>query len=186
VIGAAVQLVAGFLAHATFGINAIAATLPHHAFTAPGDPMIENDAAPSVAIYNDARCATLDLDGGYAPPEFPAVIVLRETRELEGSAKPDRSRAPTPREIGLVIAYVTDPGADKLAAQAACETILRAAELSLRRYESQGNAQGYRELNGIRVMDVTRWKRVEESAALDRVKFWGWLEVELKVVDTIA
>jgi hypothetical protein len=186
VIGAAVQLVAGFLAHATFGINPIAATFPHHAFTAPGDPTVDTDAPPAVAIYNDARCATLNLEGGYAPPEFPAVIVLRETRELEGSAKLDRSRAPAPRQIGIVIAYVSDTSADAIAAQAACETILRAAELSLRRYESQGNSDGYRELNGIRVMEVTRWKRVEESAALDRVKFWGWLEVELKVVDTIA
>jgi len=186
VIGAAVQLVAGFLAHATFGINAIAATLPHHAFSAPGDATVENDAPPVVSIYNDATHPKLNLDSGYDPDDFPAVLVLRETRELEGSAKMDRSRAPVPRQLGIVIAFVTDTGADPITAQRACEAILRAAELSLARYQSQGNAQGYRELNGIRVMDVTRWKRVEESAALDRVKFWGWLDVELTVVDTIA
>jgi hypothetical protein len=186
VIGATVQLVAGFLAHATFGVNAMASTLPHRAFSAPGDPTIDTHAPPAVAIYNDAECATLNLESGYTPPEFPAVIVLRDTRELDGSAKLDRGRAPTPRQICIVVAYVTDTNADTIAAQAACESILRAAELSLKRYESQGNADGYRELNGIRVMEVTRWRRVEESAALDRVKFWGWLDVELKVVDTIS
>ena len=184
-IGASVQLIAGFLAHATFGINALAADLPRTVFAAPGHLGVELDAPPTVPIYNDAQHKGLTLEGGYKPESLPAILVLRETREVDGGPW-ENPRTPTPRQIGLNIVYATDDKADALTAQAECETLLRAAERSLRRYKNQTNAEGYRELNGIRVMDVTKWKRIEETAALDVVRFWGWLEVELKVVDTIA
>lgn len=185
-IGTAVQLLAGFLAHSTLGVNAMAAGLPRFAFTAPGDTPIERDAPPTVSIYNDVDHKGLTFENGYQPPGFPALLVLRDTREVAGPTKPETPRTPAPRTVGLVLAYVTDDKADQRTAQAACEMILRAAERSLRRYKQQGNAEGYRELNGIRVLDVPRWTRVEETAALDAVRFWGWIDVDLTVVDGIA
>lgn len=186
-IGTAVQLLAAFLAHQTFGINAMAANLPHFAFTAPGDTPIERDDPPMVTIYNDVDHDGLTFERGYRPPDFPAFLVLRDTREIEGSTSlREARRDPSPRTIALSLAYVTDDKADPRTAQAACEILLRAAECSLRRYKNQTNSDGYRELNGIHVMDVMRWKRIEETAALDVTRFWGWLDVDLQVIDSIA
>lgn len=185
-IGTTVLLVAKFMAHARFGINALAQSAPRYAFSLPGDPLVEMDQPPTVAIYNDVEHKGITFDGGFTPPEYPAILVFRETRELENAGKPESSRAPEPKQVGLIIAYVTDDKADQLTAQRNAEALLRGAERSLRRYKNQANSDGYRSMNGIQVMDVTRWKRVEETAALDVTKFWGWLEVEVKVVDTVS
>jgi len=184
-IGTTVLLVARFMAHATFGINALTQSLPRYAFTLPGDPLVQLDAPPTVAIYNDVEHKDITFDGGFTPPEYPAILVFRESRELETGAKVENARAPEPKLVGLIIAYVTNDKADQLTAQRNAEALLRGAERSLRRYKSQASSEGYRSMNGIHVMDVTRWKRIEETGALDVTKFWGWLEVELKVVDSV-
>ncbi len=185
-IGTTVLLVARFMAHATFGINPLAQLLPRYAFSLPGDTPVQLDAPPTVAIYNDVEHKAITFDGGFTPPEYPAILVFRESRELDNAGKPENARAPEPKTVGLIIAYVTDDKADQLTAQRAAEALLRAAEQSLRRYKSQAHSDGYRSLNGIQVMDVPRWRRVEETAALDVTKFWGWLEVDVKVVDSIT
>jgi hypothetical protein len=186
-IGTTVLLVARFMAHATRGVNAMASGIPNYAFAAPGDTPVARDAVPMVAVYNDVEHKGLTFEESYSPDSYPALLVLRDTRELEGSTSlRETKRDPTPRTIGVVLAYVTDEKADPRTAQNACEVLLRGAERSLRLYKGQTNADGYRELNGIHVMDIARWKRIEETAAIGGTRFWGWIEVELQVIDSIA
>jgi hypothetical protein len=177
VIREATQLLAAFLADSTYGINAMAADLPRtilgSSTTAP--------APPTVNIYNDVDDAGVAKN--LTPPEFPSMIVFGETREVSDS---NDDKAITPHPIVVAVGFVTNDSADEQTSQAACSLLLRAGRRSLRRYRQQRASANYRDLNGIRVMDVTAVRERRVTAVAETVKLWGWLEVHLTVVDGIA
>jgi len=171
-----VQLIAAFLADATYGINAMAADLPRDKIGGGSE-----DAPGTVNIYNDRDDAGVAKN--LTPPEFPSIIVFGETREVADGFD---DKPQTPHPITIAIGYVTNDGADELTSQAACAILIRAAKRSLRRYNTQTASAGYRELNGIRVMKVTKALERFVTVVAEQTKLWGWLEVHLTVVDGVA
>ena len=141
------------------------------------------DAAPgSVHVFTDVD------DKGVAktltPPESPAIIVFAETRAVELGNRRQRQRQPRP--MVLAIAYVTNDEADELAAQQQCDLFLRAGVLTLDKYNDQTASAGFRDLNGVRVLEVANVVERTVTIANETSKLWGWLEVHLSVVDGIA
>lgn len=173
----ATQLLAAFCRHETYGLVAMAATLPLNRIGGGTDP-----APGAINVYTDVD------DKGVAktlvPPESPAIVVFAETRAVEIGSRRQRQRQPRP--MVLAIAYVTDDEADELHAQQQCDLFLRAGILMLDKYNEQAASSGFRDLNGVRVLEVTNVIERSVTVANETSKMWGWLEVHLSVVDSIA
>jgi hypothetical protein len=81
----------------------------------------------------------------------------------------------------IAVAYVTDVGADAKKANSDCNYALRGATISLARYNS---LRMMRELNGIKVHEVTSIEEERVTAAVGTRKMWGFLRVRAIVGET--
>lgn len=174
-IDVAVRLIAAFLAHETYGLNAMTASLPHK--TIAGD----DEALPStVPIYNDAD------DKGVAtamtPPKLPAIVVWGDSSRHVESGKRD-----TIEDVTIAIGYLTKDSAADLVQNRTCGYLLRGAKRSLRKYEKVALSDDYRALNGIRITTVTigQEQRITMAGEGDTPVLWGWLAITARVVDGV-
>lgn len=79
-------LLADWLADATFGVNAILATVPRDG----GDPL-----PPNVTVYDevrDPRCARRIIPPEMVPPGHPAIAVYQSAEAVYPLARPQRGR----------------------------------------------------------------------------------------------
>lgn len=171
----AVRLIAAFAEDEEHGINEIAGSLPRT--TIGGTSPADDDAAPpAVTIYNDS-----DEDGDEINPDtVPAFYFW-----IDSSAPIDMRGYKTARSVTIVGAYITETGVDTLQAKRDCGYILRAGLITLDRYNNQTYSNGYRELNGIRVLNIKSVTEQRLIAAVGRRKMWGFLTISAQVVETL-
>lgn len=170
-----VQLLSAFAGDPEHGVNALAPLIPR-ATLSPG---IVGDAPPIVTICNDVdnESVARDLD----PDAVPALMFWGDSSvdvELRGYK--------TAKEVIIAAAYVTEDGADPLAASRARGLILRAGILTFNRYNSQDKSLNYRKLNGISVMQITKITEQRVTAAVGRRRMWGFLALQVIAAETLS
>ena len=170
-----VQLLSKWMKIADGGVNDYAQTIPRKNI----DILLPDDEAPPlVTVVDDVtdKGVAENLD----PSEVPALM-------LWGDSADDVSYQgyKIAKEIVIAAAFVTATDADPLASARACGYILRGARLSLGRYNSQSASKGYRELNGIKVMEIKRTTEQRITAAVGSRKMWGFLDIRAIVVETL-
>lgn len=175
VVDAVVRLVSEFLRHAEHGVNELAGSLPRT--TLGGYP--DDDAPPVVPVFNDAdeKGVAANLD----PPEVPALVVFSDS-----SASVAAGGYKIARDVMIGVGYVTEGGVDEMIAGRACGYVLRGAQLSLWRYNSQEKSAGMRELNGVKILEIKSVEEQRVTVAVGRRKLWGLLLVNLTVVDNLS
>lgn len=174
-INEAVRLLSGFCEHPAHGINEMASTLPRQAFGGQLAP----PAPPVVAIFNDVDDASVAKD--LTAPSLPAVIVWGDNStsiKLRGYK--------VARGVTIIIAFITAESEDDLVMNRACGYILRGGLLTMERYNSQEKSAGYRELDGVKILEVTNVKEQRFTTAVGVQKLWGWLQVDATVVETLS
>ena len=174
-INETVRLLTAFVQHPEHGINEMASTLPRTGLGAePPDA-----APPVVPVFSDVDTASVARD--LTAPQLPAVIVWGDS-DLKTTYKGYK----TARDIVIAFAYVTEDTVDDLVTNRECGYILRGGILTFGRYNNQKYSEGYRELNGIRVMEIRDVTEQRVTAAVGRQKMWGFLAVEVIAVETYA
>lgn len=170
-----VQLVAEFFRSAEHGVNVMAQTIPRKNI----DPLKPDDAAPPILTVvddvNDPGVAA-NLD----PAEVPCLMVWGDS-----TTQVDFKGYKLAREVVIAAAFVTTEDADPLAMEKACGYILRGGRLTMGRFDSQAIARNFRELNGIRVMQVQNVTEQRIPVAVGRRKMWGFLDIRLIVVESL-
>jgi hypothetical protein len=165
------RLVAAWLGHATHGVNAIAAQLPRAMIGGGSDP-----APPTVAIYcpAESESAAIKLEPESAPALMVAALVATDAQ-----AKGYR----VAREIPIAVFFMVDDSADTNTANRAAGYIMRAAALSMARYNSERIAGSYRALNGIKVHSVIRTTQHRATESNGRYKTPAFLEIVVAASD---
>jgi hypothetical protein len=156
------------------GVNDIAQGLPRNNLAG-----VAADAPPLVAVVNDAEDAGVMAD--LNPADVPAFMLFGDSAldtELRGykSAK----------DCVIAGAYITGDDADPTTENRNSAIILRAAKLSFARYNNQELSAGFRELNGVRAMEVKSVTEHKVPVAVGHRKIWGFLEIHLIMLDTLA
>jgi hypothetical protein len=169
-IRGAVQMVSAWLAHATHGVNAIAATIPH-----AGD-----DAPRVVEIYNTSDHPAVART--FSPDSTPALVVWCEPTALRGSVRGYRVL----RELVIGVAYVTDDEADEATSRAEGDYLMRAALLSFARFNQESIAKAYRKKNGVVIGAVGEADYAQVTGASGRFRTWAMLGCTLTVADTVG
>lgn len=172
----AVRLVSAFLLHPMHGVNVITQSLPRTTLnSAPDDP-----APPVVPVENDSDNESVAKD--LTPSAVPALVVWGDSSVSIKLSKGNLIA----REVAIAIGYVTSDTADALGAVRDCGYIMRGLILSLKRFNSQSNSAGYRELNGIKILELSEGEEQRITAAVGRFKMWGFVIVRAIVIETLA
>lgn len=143
------RMITAWLGHADYGVNTLVKTVPRNKIGSGKDPL-----PPKVEIYNDVDWDVVaDTRTLITPPTTPSLVVVSDMLVREDEPQPQKSGREVPNcQVG--IGYYAEPGYRE-AAIIAGDYTLRAVFLSLRRYHGE-QANGYRELNGIRAARITR------------------------------
>lgn len=168
-----VRLLAAFADKSDHSINKIAATLERDNLNGG------QDLAPKpVYIFTD-----IDNDPpGIDPPRVPACVFwVDSTAEIQLKGLHRIARAVT-----VVMAYVT--AEDEAPARALSDNsyVLRAGQICFKRFNSQNNSAGYRDLNGIKIHEIQGIEEQRVTAAVGRRKMWGFLTIPVIVVDSVT
>jgi hypothetical protein len=172
VLDIAVRLIAGFAAHPDYGVNVLAQALPRSTGLAtPADP-----APPLVTLYNDSDDGSIaeDLD----PDKVPALVFWGDS-----AADIEMRGYPGAKEVVIGAGFVTAENEKPFHAVRNCGYILRAARQTFTRYNSGDMSEGYKELNGIKIVKVNSVVEQRITAAVGRRKLWGLLEIRATVLD---
>lgn len=174
-INAAVRLLSGFCKHPEHGINEMASTLPRQVFGSQTPPA----APPAVQIYNDVDDKSVATD--LTAPSLPAVILWGDS-----SAPIKMHGYKIARNVIIIVAFVATESEDDLVMNSASGYILRGGLLTLGRYNNQEKSAGYRELDGIRILEISNVEEERVTMAVGVQKLWGWLKVSASVVETFS
>lgn len=172
-----VQLLARWLRHDEYGVNALVATLGRDKVDGPGKwPRIR-----PITIYDDAT------DEGTAtsiePPEVPALAV---TRVGNFKIPLGVSQVKGASSVLVAVGYVTAPEVDRLAALRECGYSLRGVRLSCDRFNSIRLSGAYRAINGVQVMQLSFVTQQDAPVAVGRLKMWGFVLVQATVADALV
>lgn len=169
-----VRLLEAFFKSPDHGINAMAQGIPRAGLLG-ADP---DPAPPIITVCSDMS------DAGVAekiePAEVPAFMLFGDS-----SADTKMQGYKIAKEVIVAGTYVTDEGADSIAAVRDCGYILRAGLLTLGRYNSSEKAGALRVLNGLRVMEISKVVEQRVTVAVGRRKMWGFLAIHATVVETL-
>jgi hypothetical protein len=170
-----VRLIAAWLANATHGVNALAANLPRTKIGGGSDP-----APPAVTIYNDADDAHAALNV-MSIEKVPALVVWADShsdRPLKGYA--------LAKDVVIGIGFITDDQVDPVAMNRACGYIMRAAVISLARFNVQSIAGTARDLNGVSILQIAQIEEQRVTAMQQNRRLWGFLLPHVSAADTYA
>lgn len=174
-INETVQLLALFAGHPTHGVNVMAGSIPRK----NADPLKPDDDAPPVlSILNDVNDA--GVANGLDPEDVPCFMMWGDSQaavELRGYK--------TAKEVVIAAGFVTDENADPIASEKACGYILRGGVLTFGRFNHQSYSRDFRELNGIRILEIRSVTEQRVVAAVGRRKMWGFLDIRVTVVETL-
>lgn len=169
-----VLLLSDFLRDPEHGVNEMAGTLPRKSPTG-----VDYPAPPVVKVYSDMDTPEVARD--LTAPSLPAVIVWGDS-----DTSTTYRGYKVARDVVIAIGYVTEDSVDDLVTNRECGYILRGGILTFGRYNDQKRSEGYRELNGIRIMEVSKVTEQRVTAAVGRQKLWGFLEVHAIAVETYS
>ena len=171
-IDSIVRLVAQWLQHPEHGVNVLAAKLPRTNLAGPDD-----DAPPTVAILNDADDEHA-ARGVMEVEDVPALVVFSDA----DSDRPVKGYL-IAKDVTVGIAFVTDDRVDSVASTRNCGYLLRAAVISLSRFNVQATAGTARQLNGISIEQILRIEEQRITGTLGNRKCWGFLVAHVGAVD---
>jgi hypothetical protein len=163
-----------WLHHPEHGVAAMLALVPR---VRPGEPDITMPTVPT--IYNDVEDQSVarEID----PAAEPALVIFTDSDPV---IPMHPNRRPADRRLTTTIAYTTREMEPVQAIQWG-GVILRAVAMTLRRFNDQSLARDYREVNGIKIMEIETVREQRVSGAVGRSKLWGFLLSDAKVLDTI-
>jgi hypothetical protein len=174
VINETVQLISAFAGNVNHGINEMAQGIPRRNI----NPAKPDDAAPPlVTIVDDINDE--GVAKGLDPEEVPCFMFWGD------SSSPLDYKGYKVTEVVIAGAFVTDASADPLSMEKACGYILRGGILTLGRFNNQTFSQGFRELNGIKILEIKSVTEQRIPAAVGRRKLWGFLDIRVIVVENL-
>lgn len=163
--------------HPQYGIDAMIDLVPR------ARPPVNGEAQPdlprpSVTIYNDVEHESVvkNID----PTEVPALVIFTDA---DSNVPLHPNRRASDRRVTTTIAYVTREMVP-LEAVAAGDIVLRAGKMVLRHFNDQRASKGYRELNGVKIMEIRSVTEQRVSGAVGRSQLWGFLLSDATVLDT--
>lgn len=173
-INETVQLLSAFAKTTEHGINGMAQGIPrkHIDSTLPDDP-----APPILAIVNDVTDE--GVAKGLDPDEVPCFMFWGD------SSEPIEYKGHKHAEVIVAGAFVTDAGADPLSMEKSCGYILRGGVLTFGRFNNQAFSKGFRELNGIKILEIRSVIEQRFPAAEGRRKMWGYLTIRAIVAENL-
>jgi hypothetical protein len=165
------RMITAWLGHATHGVNAIAAQIPRDKIGGGTYP-----APPTVALYcaADSKKVRVSME----PESAPALVI----RALLAPDEPAKGYRPS-GEIPIAVFFMVDEKADDQTASDAATYILRAAKLSLARFNSERLAGSARTLNDIRITKIVRTTEHRIPESNGRYKTPAFLEVIVAATD---
>lgn len=176
-INEVVKLLERFGADPDHGVNELAQSIPRTNLA----PSPDDSAPPIVAIFSDIDDAgtAREMD----PPDVPALVFW-------GASEADitqKGLLPIAKKITIAAAYVTAEDADPLTTIRDCGYILRAQAISMMsRFNRVTLSAAYRELNGVRITEVTDVNEYRLTATVGRRKMWGLLEINAVAIETLS
>ncbi len=165
------RLVTAWLGHATHGVNAIAAQLPRERIGGGSD-----DAPETVAIYCAADSPSVAKS---MEPESAPALVVRAIVSPDEPAKGYRLSG----EIPIAVFFMVDDTADDQTANDTAGYVMRAAKLSLARFNSERLAGSARALNDVKIHKVLRTTEHRIPESNGRYKTPAFLEVIVAASD---
>lgn len=173
----AVRLIDAWWQNPTHGLMEMALSLPRHNLGALPD----DNAPPTPTFYNDADSKKgLLTDAG--PDKVPAWVTWGDSQIDVPTVRGYKIA----RQCILGVAFITAPDQDELEMNRAFGYLARGAIISAQRYNSQSNSQGLRELNGVKIHEISSVteQRIVATDPAGRYKMWGLLEMHIIAVDT--
>jgi hypothetical protein len=167
-----------WMQHPQHGVNAQLAFVPRNRFAADGS-LLEDAAPDPVAIYNDVDNPELAL--ALDPPSTPAVLVFTDS-DADVNVL-DAHYLKTGESVIVAFAYVTRDVAKEQAVQDG-GYVLRAIRRSVWRMNKQSLSNGYRELNGIRILSVGRTTTQRMGGGVGQSELQGFVLASVSAVDT--
>lgn len=152
----------------------------------PGFPLQRPDGEvdelpPEPAIYDDVDNAKeLKNFPNTAPPKEPALIVWADSDSMTDADH--RNYQVTEHPLMIAVAFVTSKTPQEVAVLWGGYTA-RAVRRCLRAFNSQKFSEGYRELNGVKVMKVGRVTEQPVATTVGQSRVWGFVLAEIVVVD---
>lgn len=175
-INETVQLLSAFARLPIHGINDRTWALPRKNIN-PDLP--DDEAPPVVTIVDDVTDAGVanNLD----PDVVPCFMMWGDSQtpiEIRGYK--------IAKEVTVAGAFVTEETADPLASEKACGYILRGGILTFGRFNHQGYSKDFRELNGIKILEIRSVTEQRIPAAVGRRKMWGFLDIRAIVIENLS
>lgn len=173
-INETVQLISKFAVSAEHGVNAMTQTLPRKNID---DTKPDDEAPPVLVIVDDISDA--GVASGLDPEDVPCFMFWGD------SSKPVEYKGHRVTEVVVGGAFVTNASADPLSMEKAAGYVLRGAKITLGRFNNQGYSRGFRELNGIKILEIRSVTEQRFPAAVGRRKMWGFLRIDVIVVENL-
>lgn len=164
--------------HPVHGVNVIAQQFPRKVFMVED---AEDSAPPLVTVCNDATDKSVATK--LIATAWPALMLWGESA-VDAKAPPRGYQIA--KDLLICAAFVTSDKADNMTSVRDCGYIIRAARIACKRYNSQDNSAGYRELNGIKVHEISTTIEHRVSVAQGTQKMWGYLEIHATAVETYS
>lgn len=173
------QIITEWFKDSRDGINAIAAQLPRTRLTPRADGAMTDDAPATVTIVCAADTPSVALK--LEPAQAPAVVV-RAIVAADAPAKGYRIA----NEIPVAVFFMVEETADDQASNDLAGYIMRAAKLSLARFNSERLAGAAREHNGVAIKKIVRITEYRAPESNGRYKTPAFLEVIVTALDAFG
>lgn len=177
------KLVSEWNRHATYGVAALAHTFPRNGWNGQA-------ADPAPPTLFDVVCDR-DFPDMMETLDPPPVLVgrpcwaiwINDTTRVEWKSKKAHA-------VDLVASWCTPPEIDAAVAVSNAGYILRAGQLCMSLFENPTLSDpqagpSYRQLNGVRIMEVLSCEQAQRTATSrgKKTKFWGFLDITVVVID---
>jgi len=170
------RLITGWLEHPEFGINALLPTVSRKNLKGKSDPI---PAKPT--LYNDVDFNIVTV-GGVDPPELPALVVSSDV-DLRGDNVEQGKRPGIQVRAVTGIGYYTEETYRNENVRAG-NYVMRAVLMSLKRYhESAQRSEAFRELNGVRIVNMTGLTMQQVAGAVPKSRLLGVVFADLLILD---
>lgn len=138
----------------------------------------EFDMPPEPLLYNDVEDE--EVAGEIDPPSEVSLVLFCDSDADVQSANSNRQIA---RQLTIAVAYITRDTPSNVAVRNGGFT-LRAVKKSLLRFNDQGLSRDFRELNGIKVMQINSISEQRVAGAVGRSQLWGFVLTSVMVIDS--
>lgn len=171
------RLFTRWFSHPQHGVEAMLALVPR---ARPG--VVGDDPMPTMpAIYDDVD--TRGIAGSdISPPSLPALVIYSGVPSRSTQERGDR-RVEKVSGVILTAGYLTGDVDEQFAVRDAGH-VLRAVHWSARRMNDQRSSDGYREVNGVAILEVGTVSEYPVAGAVGVCRLWGMVQFPVKVAYT--